>query len=298
MSVAAVAAERAALAKGGLVLRTRQQWGATGRYLDARTVTTPTEAFFLHVAVVTDPGDLIGTEDQVARNIERIGWARFPNTGMSYNVLGFNSGRLYEGQPLSRRGAHTYNDMHRRVCSQPTCPNRGRPFPRGGADGWNLNYTARAFCLPQMHTVPVTDAQVEDAARWASTLILTGLARKDARWHGHRCVAQKDCPGDPAWRRLPEIQRTTDRLVAAGLPRPKPLPPEDDLPTPADVWRTDGIIPAPSSEKDPKNTHWLPATYALRGYERLLEIRAEQAAQAKRLAAIEAALVALKKPAG
>jgi hypothetical protein len=223
-----VARERALLAPLGM--RTRQQWGATGKYLDARTVVEPAQAFFLHVAVVADPGDLVGTEDRVAQAIERIGWARFPATGISYNALAFNSGRLYEGQPLGRRGAHTYNDKHRRTCSEPGCPNRGRALPRGGSDGWNLNYTVRALCLPQMHTVPVTDAQVENAARWAARLITTGLATRDARWHGHRCVAWKDCPGNPAWKRLPEIQRSTDLMVKKPAAQPKPKPAQPTIP--------------------------------------------------------------------
>jgi hypothetical protein len=207
-------------------MRLRQQWGATGKYLDARTVVEPAQAFFLHVAVVTDPGDLVGTEDKVARAIERIGWARFPNTGMSYNALAFNSGRLYEGQPWGRRGAHTYNDKKRRTCSEPGCPNRGKKLPAGGSDGWNLNYTARALVLPQMHTVPVTDAQVEDAARWAAQAIKAGLAAPGARWHGHRCVAWKECPGNPAWARLAEVQRRTDELVKApAKPAAKPSRP-------------------------------------------------------------------------
>jgi hypothetical protein len=239
MSATSIAAERRLLAPLGM--RTRQQWGASGKYLDARAVVEPAQAFFLHVAVVADPGDLVGTEDRVAQAIERIGWARFPNTGMSYNALAFNSGRLYEGQPLGRRGAHTYNDKHRRTCSEPGCPNRGRALPRGGSDGWNLNYTCRSFCLPQMHTAPVTDAQVELAARWASTLILTGQATRGARWHGHRCVALKDCPGDPGWRRLPEIQRRTTALVTAGLaPQPKPKPAPDPVEEP-DVLTPDDI---------------------------------------------------------
>jgi hypothetical protein len=223
-----VAAERRLLAP--LDMRTRQQWGASGKYLDARAVVEPAQAFFLHVAVVADPGDLVGTEDRVAQAIERIGWARFPNTGMSYNALAFNSGRLYEGQPLGRRGAHTYNDKKRRVCSEPGCPNRGRALPRGGSDGWNLNYTVRALVLPQMHTVPVTDAQVESAARWAARLIRTGLATRDACWHGHRCVAWKDCPGSRAWQRLAEVQRRTDELVRKPPAQPKPEPAQPETP--------------------------------------------------------------------
>jgi hypothetical protein len=212
-----VATERAALTSEGLTMRLREQWGARDAYNDVRRVDAPSEAFFLHIAVVNDPGDLLGTEDEVARAIERIGWARFPNTGFSYNGLVFNTGRLYEGQPLTRRGAHTYNDKTLRTCVRAGCPSQGRALPRGGESGLNLNYTARALCLPQMVDDPVTDIQVDQAARWAAAQIRSGLATKTARWHGHRCVSAKDCPGNKGFARLAEIQTLTDRYVATGL---------------------------------------------------------------------------------
>jgi len=208
-----IARERSLLRKQGLAFRTRQQWGATFDYTNDRDVTTPAVAFFLHIAVVDDPGDLIGTEDQVARNIERIGISRFPNTGISYNALAFNTGRLYEAQPLTRRGAHTVND--KRLIK---CPTHGGSL---AAPSWNNNVNARALCLPQQVGDDVTDEQIDAAAQWAAAQVRSGLAVRGARWHGHRCVAAKGCPGDEAFDRIPELQELTEKYVREGLLPPK-----------------------------------------------------------------------------
>jgi hypothetical protein len=214
-----VARERALLAAQGLTMRTREQWGSADPdfYSSDRTVVDPAQAFFWHIAVVNDPSDLIGSEDQVMRNIERIGRARFPNTWYSYDAAVFNGNGLMEGQPLTRRGAHTYNDRERRSCDRAGCPSKGVTFPKGGESGLNLNYTARALCLPQMEADPVTDVQVDLSARWAAAQIRSGLATPNARWHGHRCVSAKACPGDKGWARLPEVQKLTDHYVTVGL---------------------------------------------------------------------------------
>lgn len=201
--------ERRLLRGQGLEIRTRDQWGARCIYTDARAVDEPAVMFFLHIAVVNDPGDLVGTEDQVARNVEAIGKSRFPNTFMSYNALAFNSGRLYEGQPLTRRGAHTVNDFER-----PTCNVHGGTLT---APSWNLNVNARALCLPQQVDDEVTDEQIDAAARWAAAQIRAGLAIRGARWHGHRCVSAKACPGDKAFARIAELQALTEHYVKHGL---------------------------------------------------------------------------------
>jgi len=200
--------ERTKLAVQGLVMRRREQWGARFNYTNARQCQVPANDFFLHVAVVNDPGDLIGTEDQVARNIENIGISRFPYTGISYNALAFNTGRLYEAQPLTRRGAHTVNDK-----TVTPCPTHGGSL---SAPSWNLNITVRALCLPQMPNSPVTDAQLRAAAKWAAAQIRAGLAKPTARWHGHRDVAYKDCPGI-AFSRIPELNSLTQYYVKVGL---------------------------------------------------------------------------------
>ena len=234
-----IARERRLLKEQGLDMRLRGEWGARFNYTTDRDCDIA-EVFFLHIAVVDDPGDLIGTEDQVARNIENIGISRFPSTGISYNALSFNTGRLYEGQPLTRRGAHTVNDFRRS-----TCPTHGGSLV---APSWNNNVNARALCLPQNVDDPVTDAQIDSAARWAAAQIRAGLARRDARWHGHRDVSAKSCPGDKGFERIPELDRLTDQYVKNGL--------GDDMPTPKDLWEK-YQIPATSSFK----TEWSPQVH-------------------------------------
>lgn len=207
-----ITTERARLADVGLVLRRHEQWKSVFDYTNSRPVDVA-DLLVAHIAVVTDPGDLLGTEDEVMRKIERIGIARFPNTGYSYNGAAFNSGRLYEGQPLERRGAHTVNDRRRSTCSQSGCPNRGDSLT---APSWNNNVNARALVAPQMPGDPVTDIQARSFARWGAGLKLAGFARSSARWHGHRCFAAKDCPSPQVWARLDDIEDLTADYVRAG----------------------------------------------------------------------------------
>lgn len=211
--------EREKLREQGLVIRTREEWDAVQDYTSDRACDVPAVAFFLHIAVVDDPSDLLGTEDQVARNIEGIGQSRF-GSGMSYNALAFNTGRLYEGQPLTRRGTHTVNTFERAHC----------PTHSGSleAPAWTNNINARALCLPQQVDDPVTDVQIDTAARWAAAQIRSGLAAPWARWHGHRCVTAKDCPGGRAFDRIPELQALTEHYAKHGL--------EDDM-TPEDLMK-------------------------------------------------------------
>lgn len=207
-----IATERNRLAAIGLVMRRREQWGARFNYTSSRPVEVA-DQLAGHIAVVRDPGDLLGTEDQVMRNIESIGISRFPATGYSYNAAAFNSGRLYEGQPLERRGAHTVNDRRRSTCSQSGCPSRGDSL---AAPSWNNNVNTRAIVAPQMPGDRCTDAQVDAFARWGAGLKLAGFAKASARWHGHRCYAAKDCPSAQVWARLDEVQDLTADYVRAG----------------------------------------------------------------------------------
>lgn len=207
-----IATERRLLAEQGLEMRLREEYGARQSYTSSRACDRVASAFFLHIAVVDDPGDLIGTEDEVARRIEAIGQSRF-GSGWSYNACAFNTGRLYEGQPLTRRGTHTVNTFERR-----TCPTHGGSLlAPATSSGFNLNVNARALVLPQQVDDPVTDEQLHAAARWAAAQIRAGLARRDARWHGHRCVTAKACPGQTAYDRIDELQTLTDHYVKNGL---------------------------------------------------------------------------------
>lgn len=216
-----IAAERRLLDAQGLDIITREAWGAAQDYTSDRRVDSPAAGFFLHISVTIDHGDLTGNEHADLRTIERIGQQRF-GIGFPYNAAAFDTGRLYEGQPLSRRGAHTVND---------------KGVARYGAEGTSLNYAYRALCLPQMEADDVTDVQVDAAARWAAAQIRAGLARRGARWDLHRTVAWKACPGDAGAARLDELNRLTAHYEANGL-KPTPRPTEDD--------DMDYIIQAPS----------------------------------------------------
>lgn len=201
-----IASERAKLAAQGLDIITRGQWHAQQSYASDRRVDMPAKGFVLHISVTQDPDDLAGHEDDSMRAIERIGQQRF-GVGFPYNAAAFDTGRLYEGQPLTRRGAHTVND-------------KGVPgYPA------SLNYAWRALCLPQMVTQPVTDAQIDAAARWAAAQIRAGLAVRGAFWTGHRDFAWKACPGDYGYTRLGVLNALTRHYEFYGL---DPVPEEDD----------------------------------------------------------------------
>jgi hypothetical protein len=194
-----IAGERARLAAQGLVITTREQWGAQQSYTSARTVNRPARWLFLHITVTADPADTVVAESAACRQVEAIGQARF-GIGWSYNAGAMQSGRLYEGQPLTRRGAHTVNDK----------PNPS--FPTG-----SLNYDARALAIVQNVADAVTNAQIDAAARWGAALRRSGEAVSNARWYGHRDVTAKSCPGPIAYARLGELNALTDHYTTVGL---------------------------------------------------------------------------------
>jgi N-acetylmuramoyl-L-alanine amidase len=194
-----IAGERARLAAQGLHIITREQWGARQNYTSDRTVNRPAQWLFLHITVTDDPADTPDAEAKACRVVEDIGQERF-GIGWSYNAGVMQSGRLYEGQPLTRRGAHTVNDK----------PNPS--FPTG-----SLNYDARALALVQDVQDAVTDAQIDSAARWGAALRRSGEAIAKADWFGHRDVAAKSCPGDKAYVRLVELNALTDYYTEYGL---------------------------------------------------------------------------------
>jgi hypothetical protein len=208
-----IAAERRRLSSVGLTHRLRSQWGAARSYTDSRAVTDPATRLFLHITV-TNPGNY-SSHDAHARGVEAIGIARFPSTGISYNELLMPGGLLYEAQPLTRRGAHTVNDFERSTCTTSGCPGRGSSVT---APSWNLNYNSRALALARNVDDAVTDADVRAAARWGAAVKLAGYVTRDARWHGHRCVSAKSCPGDKGWARLDDIADLTADYVRDGLP--------------------------------------------------------------------------------
>ncbi len=212
MSAEEIRLERQLLEDQGLEMRRREEYHARQTYTSDRDCDRIAQAFFLHIAVVDDPGDLVGTEDEVARNIEAIGQSRF-GSGWSYNAAAFNTGRLYEGQPLHRRGTHTVNTFQRHSCET----HGGSLEAPHTSDGFNNNINARALVLPQQVDDQVTDEQLHAAARWAAAQKRAGLATAGARWHGHRCVTAKACPGDRAFLRIHELQQLTDHYTENGL---------------------------------------------------------------------------------
>lgn len=215
--MADIVGERARLRAQGLKIVTREQWGARFDYTNDRPVNRPADSLFLHISV-TDPADYPSAAAHM-RAIEHIGISRFPSTGISYNAADFPEG-LFEGQPLIRRGAHTVNEFQRS-----TCPVHGGSLR---AASWNLNVTARALVLPQLVSTPVTDEQIDNAARWGAACIRAGEVKRGARWHGHRDVTAKSCPGDKAYKRIPELQRLTDLYVVNGLETDDMTPEESE----------------------------------------------------------------------
>ncbi|MCI0687617.1 MAG: N-acetylmuramoyl-L-alanine amidase, partial [Sporichthyaceae bacterium] len=199
----------------GLQIASRAGWGSRFNYSSPRTVYLPGRYLFLHIAVVNDPNDLKGSEDDVVRTIEQIGIQRFPSTGISYNAIAFDTGRLYDGQPLTRRGAHTINDF--------------------GISGYpyNLNYYGHAIVLPQQTADAVTDAQVDAVARWGAAVVRAGYSRA-SQFFPHRKFSPKECPGDRAVARLDDINRLLRHYIAEGL---------DEMPTAQEVWAHGLVVP-------------------------------------------------------
>jgi len=211
-----ISQERTALAKVGRTLRTREQAGFKFDYTTRRDVDEPATRVFVHITV-TNPKSY-SSDDAHARAVEAIGISRFPATGISYNRLIMQSGVAYEGQPMGRRGAHTVNDRQRATCTTSGCPGKGGPLT---APSWNLNVNSRAYAICQNITDTVTDKQLDSLARAIAADMLAGFVRRDAEIHGHRCVANKDCPASKMWARMGELRKLVDRYVSTGF-TPKP----------------------------------------------------------------------------
>jgi N-acetylmuramoyl-L-alanine amidase len=211
--VTTISQERTRLAAIGQGLRTREQAGLRRSYTDARSVVEPATRVFVHITV-SNP-ESYSSDDAHWRAIEAIGIARFPNTGISYNRGLMRSGTAYEGQPIGRRGAHTYNDFNRSTCITTGCPGRGGPLTATPA--WNLNYNSRAYVICQNVQHSVTDAQLDALARAIAADMLAGFVRRDAEIHGHRCVSPKSCPGDRMWALMATLRARVDHYLRNGL---------------------------------------------------------------------------------
>jgi hypothetical protein len=188
---------RAALRAQGLQFTTREQWGATHNYAARPAVTIPTRYLFWHIAVIADPNDLVGTERERMRALERIGNQRF-KSGISYGWAVFDTGRQYEGARLDRKGTHTVNDKE--LAGYPS----------------NLNYYGISCVLPQVEADEVTDAQLDGTARFGAATRRARLTTA-TEWYPHQKFANKACPGRRAMARLAELNKLTDHYTRVGL---------------------------------------------------------------------------------
>lgn len=205
-----------------LDLRRRFEWECRFDYVepkgdgpwpgDDKEVIEPADALYAHISV-TNPGNY-SSNDAHARGLEAIGMVRFPNTGVSYNAGVMPNGAGYEFQPIGRRGAHTVNDKNLSSCVTSGCPSRGAAIndPRN-----NLNYNVRAVVVCQNVDDTVTRKQIDTMARIGAAWKRAGLVKRNARWHGHRCVAWKDCPGAKVWAWMDELERLTEFYTVNGL---------------------------------------------------------------------------------
>lgn len=160
----------------------------------------PARYHFLHITVTPDTdGPLDGAAG--ARRVESYGLSTPPM--VSYQDLVTNEGRYFEGQNYGTKGTHTVNDKN-----VPGYPD-------------DLNYYGYATAIMQNVGDEVTDAQVRTIAMIYAARELTGLVAKGAPILPHRTFAWKECPGDKAVARLPEIERLRDDYVKNGLPNPR-----------------------------------------------------------------------------
>jgi hypothetical protein len=178
----------------------RQAWGAVhDAGFGARAL--PTAEAWLHHTVTLAPDlefqdlnadSLDDDEVQAMRTIERIGEQRF-GKGFSYNLAVMPSGRVYEGCGVGRVGSHT-----------------------GGR-----NTRALGVCLVGNYqdtapTQPMQDALVailQEGHRlgWIDQPKFDG---------GHRDLSSTACPGEQAYRLIPDLNAR-----AAGSPVTPPPPP-------------------------------------------------------------------------
>lgn len=181
----------------------RARWGARhARGFAAAPL--PAKEVWLHHSVTSGGGVTASfeTDAQAVRLLEQIGQARFGG-GISYTFAVTESGRVFEGHGIDRRGAHT-----------------------GGR-----NSIARAIVL-------VGDYSRRDPTplQLASVAELLALGRANGWWPaarlngGHRDApgASTSCPGDQAWNRIPAINTAAS---AVRLPTS-----EDDLTPEEHAW--------------------------------------------------------------
>ena len=222
----------ARLKAAGVETYSRAEWGSVrpAAYTKRRsTHPMPQVAarwHFLHITVTPDT-DTVLQGKSGARKVESYGLSTPPM--VSYHGLTTNEGKWFEGQSFGVKGTHTINDKN--VVG----------FPH------DLNLYGYAQAIMQNIGDEVTDAQVRTLAMAFAAAELDGYVARNALIHPHRKFANKDCPGDKAMVRLPEIQRLKNQYVHTGLPKastPSKPPVQEDEMTAAQMQELKNFIEA------------------------------------------------------
>lgn len=204
------------LREAGFEVYTREQWGSANLRAYAERaassyyrVAEPAPYHYLHITVTPDT-DTLQQGFAGARQVESYGLSS-PRM-VSYQMLVTNEAKIFEGQNYGVKGTHTVND-------------KGVPgYPE------DLNRFGYAVAIMQNVQDEVTDEQVVAIAACFAAAELAGHVKRGAPIFPHRKFDWKECPGDKAVARLPEIQRLKDAMVKAGS-----INKEDDV-SAEDVW--------------------------------------------------------------
>lgn len=172
----------------------RGSWGARYADGDMNLYGLAEEVFVHHTVTATLPENAsVDDEREQMRAIESIGQSRF-GTGISYNVLIFQSGRAYQGVSFNRRGTHT-----------------------GGR-----NSTVRSLSFAGNFEVATpSDASLQTAAE----IYDEGKGKwwkASAPLYGHRNVSQTACPGKNLYARLGLIREGAIEVDNPIVPLPTP----------------------------------------------------------------------------
>lgn len=182
-----------------MIITSRESWGARYARGFAPALLPAREVWLHHTAMVAPGPDVrFEVDAAAARDVERVGQQRFGG-GISYTFLVMPSGRVMEGHGIGRRGAHT----------------KGR------------NSISRAICLHGNYQ------DHEPSGRMLSAVIeLLHHGAQHGWWPdqlagGHRNApgASTSCPGEHAYRHIPEI----NRLARVSGPAARPSHQEDEL---------------------------------------------------------------------
>lgn len=206
----------ARLKAAGVECYSRTEWGSVrpAAYVKRRTTHPmppgPAPYHFWHITVTPDT-DTVLEGKSGARKVESYGLSTPPM--VSYQGLVTNEGKWFEGQNYGVKGTHTIND--KKVAG----------FPH------DLNKYGYAVAIMQNVKDEVTDAQIRTCAMAFAAAELDGFVKRGAPIYPHRKFANKDCPGDKAVERLPELQKLKDQYVRNGLPKSggsTPIPPKEN----------------------------------------------------------------------